>query len=322
MKPLRDYLIINKVEEWKLMLQRLKDYIFINNKTPSNGDKNKNIKSLGSWYTKQKSNYNEDIQKCKKGMKNPEIYALWTDFINEPKPKLTRKKKQTAIHVATTTEEQSTPPDNFPPPSEIGLLHKTYLRMRSDTLHEKFKSDPQLWRDFHTIRKQNFATFPSESIPYNMIIQELEKIQTKRQKIIVDMGCGEAPIAHHFLKKNDTRFTFHNYDHQSGGDKLIQEVDISALPLEDASAEITIMSLALWGTQENCIQYIKEAYRVLESGGKFYIIDSTKKWSPEPLTQENSGELLRTLLTQNGFQIINEDVGLNKFCLFVCSKTY
>ena len=255
-------------------------------------------------------------------MKNPEIYALWTDFINEPKPKLTRKKKQTAIHVATTTEEQSTPPDNFPPPSEIGLLHKTYLRMRSDTLHEKFKSDPQLWRDYHTIRKQNFATFPSESIPYNMIIQELEKIQTKRQKIIVDMGCGEAPIAHHFLKKNDTRFTFHNYDHQSGGDKLIQEVDISALPLEDASAEITIMSLALWGTQENCIQYIKEAYRVLESGGKFYIIDSTKKWSPEPLTQENSGELLRTLLTQNGFQIINEDVGLNKFCLFVCSKTY
>jgi superfamily II DNA or RNA helicase len=239
-------------------------------------------------------------------------------------PKSIRKKKTLIIVPTNTTKETKaqTTPHIFPPISEISKLHKTYLRMRSDTLNEKFKSDPQLWRDYHTIRNQNFATLPSESIPYNMIIQELEKIKTKRQKIVVDMGCGEAPIAHHFLKKNDTRFTFHNYDHQSGGDKLIQEIDISALPLEDASAEIVIMSLALWGTHDNCIQYIKEAYRVLESGGKFYISDSTKKWSPEPLTQENSGELLRTLLTQNGFQIINEDVGLNKFCLFVCSKIY
>ena len=61
------------------------------------------------------------------------------------------------------------------------------------------------------------------------------------------MGCGEAPIAHYFQNKHDSRFVFHNYDHQSGGDSLIQEVDISALPLEDADAEIVIMSLALWG---------------------------------------------------------------------------
>jgi superfamily II DNA or RNA helicase len=310
------HLIINKVEEWKLMLKRLKDYIFINNKTPSNGDKNKDIKSLGSWYTKQKSNYNEDIQKCKEGMKNPEIYALWTDFINEPKPKLIRKKKQTAIPIATTTAEQTTP-HHFPPPSEIGQLHRTYLKMRSDTLNAKFKAEPQLWREYHATRKRNFATYDPASIPSNQIIRELEKIQTKRRKVVVDMGCGEAPIAHHF--QNDNRFTFHNYDHQSGGDPLIQEVDISALPLDDASVEIGIMSLALWGTLDNCTQYIKEAYRVLESGGLFYISDSTKKWSPEPLTPENGGELLRKLLTENGFKIIDSTLG-SPFCLFVCNK--
>ena len=80
------------------------------------------------------------------------------------------------------------------------------------------------------------------------------------------MGCGKADIAHYFKKKKDDRFLFYNYDHQSG-DEMIQEVDISELPLEDASVEIAIMSLALWGTRENCIQYIREAYRVLESGG-------------------------------------------------------
>ena len=133
------------------------------------------------------------------------------------------------------------------------------------------------------------------------------------------MGCGEAPIAHHFLKNKDMRFTFHNYDNQTGGDNQIQSVDISALPLEDASAEIAIMSLALWGTEKNCSQYINEAYRVLESGGKFYVIDSTKKWSPEQLTKENAGELLRTLLTTSGFNIIKEDIG-TPFCLFECCK--
>ena len=135
------------------------------------------------------------------------------------------------------------------------------------------------------------------------------------------MGCGKADIAHYFKKKKDNRFLFYNYDHQSGGDEMIKEVNISELPLEDASVEIAIMSLALWGTRENCIQYIREAYRVLESGGKFYISDSTKKWSPNELTKENGGELLRNLLTENGFKIISEDIGV-PFCFFVCSKEY
>ena len=236
-----------------------------------------------------------------------------------PKKRTIKIKKQTAIPIATTTATETTTPNHFPPPSEIGLLHKTYLKMRSDTLNAKFKSEPQLWLDYHATRKRNFATYDPASIPSNQIIRELEKIQTKRQKVVVDMGCGEAPIAHHFQNKNDNRFTFHNYDHQSGGDPLIQEVDISALPLDDASVEIGIMSLALWGTRENCTQYIKEAYRVLESGGLFYISDSTKKWSPEPLTPENGGELLRTLLTENGFKIIGSTLG-SPFCLFVCNK--
>ena len=253
---------------------------------------------------------------------NPDVRAEWVTTLEkygsylEPKPRI---KKQTAIPIATTTATEITTPHHFPPPSEIGKLHKTYLKMRSDTLNAKFKSEPQLWLDYHATRKRNFATYDPASIPSNQIIRELEKIQTKRRKVVVDMGCGEAPIVHHFLAKNDLRFTFHNYDHQSGGDPLIQEVDISALPLDDASVEIGIMSLALWGTHENCTQYIKEAYRVLESGGLFYISDSTKKWSPEPLTPENGGELLRTLLTENGFKIIGSTIG-SPFCLFVCNK--
>ena len=234
---------------------------------------------------------------------------------------ITKKQKDIPKVSKESNESNSSESPKLRSQSEIGKLHRTYHRIKSEKLHQKFKDDPQLWEDYHEIRKQNFASYEKESIPTNRIIKELKKIKTKRQKVVVDMGCGKADIAHYFKKKKDDRFLFYNYDHQSGGDEIIQEVDISELPLEDASVEIAIMSLALWGTRENCIQYIREAYRVLESGGKFYISDSTKKWSPNELTKENGGELLRNLLTENGFKIISEDIGI-PFCLFVCSKEY
>jgi len=243
-----------------------------------------------------------------------------------PPPPIKKNRKLKLVIIDDEPEEKEKSPIHHKT-SAVGELHKTYRRMRSDTLHEKFKSDPQLWRDYHTIRNQNLTSFDPASIPSNIIIRNLENdyMNLKRTKKVVDMGCGQAPIAHYFQNKTDKhqRFEFHNYDHQSGGDSMISETDISSLPLEDETIEIAIMSLALWGTSENCTQYIKEAYRVLEKGGgsRFYIIDCTNKWSSEPTTPENAGLLLRTLLTTNGFDIIENktDIG-NKFCLFVCSK--
>jgi hypothetical protein len=317
--------------------------------------RNKDSKTLGNWIGTQKKNY----LKNKEIMTNSEIRKEWEETLvkykkylnqsvidisnseekqgeiltqlpdckdNEDDKKqlqknITKKQKDIPKVSKESNESNSSESPKLRSQSEIGKLHRTYHRIKSEKLHQKFKDDPQLWEDYHETRKQNFASYEKESIPTNRIIKELKKIKTKRQKVVVDMGCGKADIAHYFKKKKDNRFLFYNYDHQSGGDEMIKEVDISELPLEDASVEIAIMSLALWGTKEDKLQYIREAYRVLESGGKFYISDSTKKWSPKELTKENGGEKLRNLLTENGFKIISEEVG-DPFCLFVCSKEY
>jgi hypothetical protein len=328
-------------EKWCLTLQKVCEYMDDNKKRPSEKDKNFEIKKLGKWVSHQKQNYAKKTQI----MSNPEIRSKWEATLEKYKEYLKQekipiqsdeqktekkiiikiKKQKTIIPTSSNTdistiENQTT--HHFPQqPSDIGQLHKTYLPMRSDNLHQKFKENPKLWQEYHAIRKKTFAHYDHDSIPSNIIIRKLEKIKTKHKKIVVDMGCGQAPIAHHFLEKNDPRFTFHNYDHISGGDIIIQEVNISHLTEEDSSVDIAIMSLALWGTQEDCTQYIKEAYRILESGGKFYICDSTKKWSFELMTQENGGELLRKMLIENGFTIIHEEIG-NPFCLFECYKNY
>ena len=308
----------NGQERWYKSFNEVCAYMDREKKRPNKRDKDPEIKTLGIWISTQIINYKKQTHIV---WNNPDVRTEWESYIEKYSEYLDRnssKKKQTSIP-ETHEEQKTTTPHQFPPISDIGALHKKYLKMGSDTLHKKFKENPDLWLEYHATRNRTFTAYDTDSIPSNRIVRELEKIQTKREKVIVDMGCGEASIAHHF--QNDKRFAFHNYDHQTGGDPLIQEVDISKLPLEDVSVEIAIMSLALWGTRDNCTQYIKEAYRVLESGGKFYISDSTKKWSPEQLTPENGGELLRTLLTTNGFNIINEEIR-SPFCLFVCEKIY
>jgi len=76
-------ILTNGEEIWKNKLERVKKYIDENNKTPSNKDKNKDIKILGSWILNQTTNYN----KKEYIMKTETIYDTWTEFINDNKYK-------------------------------------------------------------------------------------------------------------------------------------------------------------------------------------------------------------------------------------------
>jgi superfamily II DNA or RNA helicase/ribosome modulation factor len=192
--------------------------------------------------------------------------------------------------------------------SELSDLHKKYKTLTSDNLRKLFADDPSLWLTYHSISEENEKSFPEDGIPRNRIIRELNKIKTNRQRVVVDMGCGKAQISEFF--KTDTRFKFINYDHIKSNETVIS-CDISRIPLNDDSVEICILSLAMWGS--NCKSYISEAYRVLESGGKLYMIEPTKRW-----TETTNADRLKSLLHESGFKIIEESI--EKFCLFECIK--
>ena len=208
----------------------------------------------------------------------------------EPKVKESSEQKRERVH------------------SELSDLHQKYKTLTSEHLGTLFNQNKDLWLKYHTISEENEKSFPEEGIPRNRIIQELNKINTKRTKTVVDMGCGKAQISEHF--KSDTRFKFINYDHISS-DETVISCDISKIPLEDASVEICILSLAMWGS--NCKSYLSEACRLLESGGKLYIIEPTKRW-----TETTNADRLQNLLKECGFKIIEESI--EKFSLFECIK--
>jgi superfamily II DNA or RNA helicase len=76
----KKYFISNNVE-WTHNLERVKQYIYENQKQPYQKDKNKEIKILGYWINNQQKNYKKKIEI----MKNQEIYDQWTNFINDDK---------------------------------------------------------------------------------------------------------------------------------------------------------------------------------------------------------------------------------------------
>ena len=131
------------------------------------------------------------------------------------------------------------------------------------------------------------------------------------------MGCGKGQISQYF--ENDNRFQFINYDHVSSNSNIIS-CDISHTPLENDSSEICILSLAMWGS--NCKDYITEANRILESNGKLYIIEPTKRWSEKDqynnIIPGKEASKMESLLVESGFKIINSNI--SKFCLFECIK--
>ena len=75
--------LTNGEEIWKNKLERVKLYIDENNKRPSQCNKNKEIKNLGSWISHQIENYN----KKEYIMKNEIIYDTWDRFIKNDKYK-------------------------------------------------------------------------------------------------------------------------------------------------------------------------------------------------------------------------------------------
>ena len=110
-------------------------------------------------------------------------------------------------------------------------------------------------------------------------------------------------------------------DHISLDDTIIS-CDISKTNFEDDEVEICILSLAMWGS--NCREYITEAYRILESGGRLYIIEPTKRWSETEegefgkVIQGTEAIDLKQEIEKNNFSIIKEEI--EKFCLFICVK--
>ena len=77
---------LDTVELWKEKCQEMCDFIDENGKRPSSSSKNSDEKKLGKWTSHQMSNYElKGAEFSKYGMKNYEIFNIWTDILSDEK---------------------------------------------------------------------------------------------------------------------------------------------------------------------------------------------------------------------------------------------
>ena len=305
---------ISNDDLWDLKLQELKTFIATHDSTPSTTSKNGEEKVLGQWQSKQKTNYGKKTQI----MKQKEIYDKWTGFINDPKykqhfQKSKPKKDMTKPEIKLKKSSQEITARQQRIQSELSILHQQYKIKNSQTLNTYFRENPEKWEQYHQISKANETSFPEEEIPRNKIIKYLEKLPGKKQKIVADLGCGFAEIKQHFT--HNKRFVFHNFDHQSANEFVIER-DIENTQLEDYSVDIAILSLAMWGS--NCKDYLKEVYRILDTGGTLLIAEAFRRWNKELDDEGKPINRLVKLLEKNNFTIVENQE--QKFMFIECRK--
>jgi len=301
-------------EKWNQKLQALCEYIDKESVIPPQ------TVSIGRWVCTQKKNY----KNCKCIMKkNADVRKMWEDTVQKyPCLKDNHKRTKKSMKLKETVPKETVPKESAEQKrerelSDLSQRHKIYKSKTSVNLRYHFGQHPEDWHSYHALAEANEASFPTEQIPRNRVIQLLEKLKAKNTIHVVDMGCGHAQIAEHF--RGDKQFEFTNFDHVSSSDSVIS-CDISNTGLEDDSVDICILSLAMWGS--NCKAYIQEAFRILESRGILYIVEATKRWTDKDehgnIILEKKGQKLKTLLEANGFKIVQEDI--EKFCLLTCYK--
>jgi ubiquinone/menaquinone biosynthesis C-methylase UbiE len=134
------------------------------------------------------------------------------------------------------------------------------------------------------------------------------------------MGCGiNADIYEHFKNKPEyNKFNFYNYDHVSLK-SCIDVQDISKLPHDENSIDYCILCLAMWGENKN--QYISEAFRVLQTNGILYIIESSNAWYDKITGECTLKKILKTVrFSVREIDKCKDENKKNKFVFYKCVK--
>lgn len=261
---------------------KTKEYIDVNDKYPSQYDKNKEIKTLGMWVSRQKTYYNVNIDGSKFIMKDPEIHQLWSEFINDPKyiqyfKQVVKKSvKLDASQQPNQDQKEETKPRSTTlkqrQQSEYQEISKKMATQSSRTTQKMIQEDEQIWHKYHANRDVSFEGYDDQSeIPLNKITAYLETKSSRRLKIL-DLGCGRNKIQKKFASNDKLSITGYDYVSYNGS----QVADIRELPEEDESVDICVFSQSLMGS--NWKEYIKEAKRVLRYNGEMIISESVNRF--------------------------------------------
>jgi ribosomal RNA-processing protein 8 len=142
--------------------------------------------------------------------------------------------------------------------SKFRILNEKLYTISSEDAYEYFKNNPEDFEIYHQGFVIQASKWPVN--PNDIIFDELKKPKYEN-KIIADLGCGEAYLAQKLSKTNRK---IHSFDLVKINEYITQ-CDIKNVPLKNEEVDVAVFCLSLMGT--NFVDFIKEAKRILKNKG-------------------------------------------------------
>lgn len=189
--------------------------------------------------------------------------------------------------------------------SKFRMLNEMFYTTHSNKTGNYFKKNKEDFQLYHEGFANQASKWPIN--PNDMLVKELKK-EKYEDKVIFDLGCGEALIQSK-LKKEKVKRVVKSFDLVALNDKVI-ECDISKLPEENDSCDVGIFCLSLMGL--NFMQFIIEANRVLKTKGILMVVEIVSRIKNE--------KLFLKAFSESGFDLRKEKEIKGYFKLFVFKK--
>ncbi|KAI5953727.1 RRP8 [Candida theae] len=224
--------------------------------------------------------------------------------------------------------------------SRFRWINEQLYTISSEEALRLIKEQPSLFDEYHQGFKSQVSSWPEN--PVDVFVKQFESRLTSRninapgglpgtkdKKIVVaDMGCGEAQFSADVTKfvqqqrKKSKKYKsldveIHSFDLKKQNDR-ITVADIANVPMENESATIVIFCLALMGT--NFLDFIKEAYRILQPRGELWIAEIKSRFNEKANTKNGEFETMDEHSNANS-NVGQEFVDALKLCGFFHKST-
>lgn len=175
--------------------------------------------------------------------------------------------------------------------SAFGEMNQKWNTRVSKTTYNKIKEDAEEWHEYHRRYRAVRENWTREETPVLVIADKINKLN-KEHLVVADFGCGDN------LLKNEIKNPIKAFD-MFAIDDTVTVADITDLPIEDDTIHIGVFSLSLMG--RNHKEALKEAKRVMVSGGRLFVAEPLNRWEDK----EDGIDELRVEIEAEGFEVLN-----------------
>ena len=176
---------------------------------------------------------------------------------------------------------------------DFSAMNQRFNTSKSNTMHDRLVGDPEEFYLYHSLYREARKTW--SEVPYQVMAEQINK---RPDWVVGDFGCGEA------LLSKTVRNKVYSFDHVAINPSVIA-CDMAHTGLDDEILDVALFSLSLMGV--NWQDYLKEAFRLLRSGGLLKVSEAASSWA------DNNYASLKKGIESAGFVLNGEPKLSSKF---------